>query len=56
MLDRNTLSMTHTVTPGDTWSRIATKHRPEGTSPHLYLEYIQLLNGGKLTNGRTILV
>lgn len=45
---------TYTVKDGDTWASISDTHRPAGTTKHIFAEYIQKLNGGSLTTGRTI--
>lgn len=49
-----TPSSTYTVKAGDTWASISDRLRPDGTTKHLYAEFIQKLNGGTLTAGRTI--
>jgi hypothetical protein len=47
-------SHTYLVTEGDTWASISDNLRPAGTTKHLYAEYLQTLNGGTPTPGRTI--
>lgn len=45
---------THTIQAGETWASISDQLRPAGTTKHLYAEYLQTLNGGTPTPGRTI--
>ena len=47
-------SHTYRVAEGDTWASISDNLRPAGTTKHLYAEFLQTLNGGTPTPGRTI--